>query len=62
MVTDGPCAETKEQLGGVLLLEARDMEQAIQLMSKHPSVRMGPFEIRLADEELDAMIAERGRA
>ncbi|MBI3897489.1 MAG: YciI family protein [Gammaproteobacteria bacterium] len=44
--TDGPFAETKELLGGILLLEARDMNEAIQLMSKHPGVRGGSFEIR----------------
>jgi hypothetical protein len=45
-VTDGPFAETKEQLGGILFLEARDLNHAIELMSKHPGVRNGPFEIR----------------
>ncbi|HEY5565468.1 MAG TPA: YciI family protein, partial [Rhodothermia bacterium] len=35
-VTDGPYAETKEQLGGILILEAKDLNHAIQLMSKHP--------------------------
>jgi hypothetical protein len=45
-VTDGPYAETKEQLGGILVLEARDLNHAIQLMSKHPGVKNGPFEIR----------------
>ena len=35
-VTDGPFAETKEMLGGILLLEARDLNHAISLMSKHP--------------------------
>jgi len=38
MVTDGPYAETKEQLGGILILEARDLNHAIQLMSKYPGV------------------------
>ena len=47
-VTDGPFAETKEQLGGILFLEARDLNEAIQLMSRHPGVRVGPFEIRPA--------------
>ena len=47
-VTDGPYAETKEQLGGILILEARDLNHAIQLMSKHPGVKVGPFEIRPA--------------
>ena len=46
-VTDGPFAETKEQLGGILFLEANDLNHAIQLMSKHPGVRLGGcFEIR----------------
>src|SRR4030095_1727844 len=46
VVTDGPYAETKEQLGGILILEARNLDHAIQLMSKHPGVKAGPFEIR----------------
>jgi hypothetical protein len=46
IVTDGPYAETKEQIGGFLLLEARDMNHAIELMSKHPGAKAGPFEIR----------------
>lgn len=45
-VMDGPFAETKEQLGGILILEAKDLNQAIALMSKHPGVKFGPFEIR----------------
>jgi hypothetical protein len=45
-VTDGPYAETKEQLAGFWILEARDLNHAIQLMSKHPVVRGGPIEIR----------------
>ncbi len=57
IVTDGPYAETKEQLGGILLLEARDMSHAVELMSKHPGVRLGgPFEIRPAHEEINALI------
>ncbi len=45
--TDGPYAETKEQLGGFAVLEARDMNHAIQLMSQHPSVKYGTlWEIR----------------
>lgn len=58
-VTDGPYAETKEQLGGILLLEARDLNHAIALMSRHPGVRVGPFEIRPADETVNQLIAER---
>lgn len=61
-VTDGPYAETKEQLGGILILEARDLNHAIQLMSKHPGVKCGPFEIRPA-ADLNEMIqaSERRR-
>jgi hypothetical protein len=45
--TDGPFVETKEQLGGILELEARDMNHAIQLMSQHPALKYGStFEIR----------------
>ena len=55
-VTDGPFAETKEQLGGIMVLEARDLNHAIQLMSKHPSVHMGStWEIRPADEQINAL-------
>ncbi len=59
-ITDGPYAETKEQLGGILVLEARDLNHAIQLMSKHPGVKSGPFEIRPA-EDLTGMIRESER-
>jgi hypothetical protein len=55
--TDGPFAETKEQLGGILVLEARDLEHAVEIMTKHPGVRAGPFEIRPA-ADLDRMIRE----
>jgi hypothetical protein len=61
-VTDGPYAETKEVLGGILLLEARDMQHAIALMSKHPGVKVGPFEIRPADEAINRLVAERDAA
>ena len=54
VVTDGPYAETKEQLGGLGVLEARDMSQAVELMSRHPGIRLGPFEVRPADEEGNA--------
>lgn len=60
--TDGPFSETKEVLGGILLLEARDIDHAIALMSKHPGVKIGPFEIRPADEAFEKMIAERSAA
>lgn len=59
-ITDGPYAETKEQIGGILILEARDLNHAIQLMSKHPGVKAGPFEIRPA-ADLSEMIRESER-
>ena len=47
--TDGPYTETKEQLGGILVLEARDMNHAVQLISRHPALAYGnSFEIRPA--------------
>src|SRR5262245_49902645 len=47
----------EEQLAGILVLEARDLNHAVQLMSKHPGVKAGPFEIRPA-EDLSEMIRE----
>ena len=44
--TDGPFAETKEQLGGFYMIEARDLNDAIQLASKIPSARLGSIEVR----------------
>jgi carbon monoxide dehydrogenase subunit G len=48
VATDGPFAETKEQLGGIMILEARDLNHAIDLISKHPGAKFGPWEIRPA--------------
>jgi hypothetical protein len=59
-VTDGPYAETKEQLGGILVLEARDLNHAIQLISRHPGVAYGPWEIRPA-ADLGEMIRDSER-
>ena len=57
-ITDGPFAETKEQICCIMILEARDLNDAIQLMSNRPSVRMGGSgEIRPA-VDLTAMVAE----
>ncbi len=58
-VTDGPYAETKEQLGGILILEADNLEHAVELISKHPGIQFGPFEIRPADETINALIKDR---
>jgi hypothetical protein len=55
VVTDGPFAETKEVLGGILVLEARDMDHAVELMSKHPGTKAGPFEIRGVEDMTEVM-------
>ena len=44
--TDGPFAETKEQLGGFFLIEAKDLNEAVQIASRIPSVRFGSIEVR----------------
>lgn len=49
-VTDGPFAETKEQLGGYYLIEARDLNDALQVAQKIPSVRTGSIEVRPIQE------------
>src|SRR6516162_9493326 len=60
--TDGPYAETKELLGGILILEARDMNQAVQLMAQHPAVKYGNiFEIRPAGDMSKIMKASEQR-
>ena len=55
VVTDGPFAETKEQLGGIMILEARDLNHAVELISKHPGATFGPWEIRPAADLSDMM-------
>jgi hypothetical protein len=59
-VRDGPFIETKEQLGGILTLEAKDMAEAIELISKHPGVRAAGFEIRPA-ADMAELITESER-
>jgi hypothetical protein len=46
LVTDGPFAETKEQLGGFYLVEAKDLDEAISLAARIPTARMGSIEVR----------------
>lgn len=60
VVTDGPFAEAKEVLGGLLIIEAQDMHQAVELISNHPGVKMGTWEIRPA-VDLTPMIDESKR-
>jgi hypothetical protein len=62
VTTDGPYTETKEQLGGILVLEARDMNHAVQLMARHPAMTYGNiFEIRPAGDMKEIMKASERR-
>lgn len=61
-VLDGPYTETKEQLGGILIIEANDLNHAIQLMSKHPGTQMGGcWEIRPAADLTEMMLESKDR-
>ncbi len=51
-VTDGPFAETKETLGGFFLIDARDLNEAVQVAAKWPSARFGSVEVRPIEEQL----------
>lgn len=53
-VTDGPFAETKEQLAGFYMLEAKDLNEALALAAKIPPVRYGSVEVRPARELMEA--------
>jgi hypothetical protein len=46
LATDGPFAETKEQLGGFYMVEARDMDEAVAIAAKIPGARFGSIEVR----------------
>lgn len=46
LTTDGPFAETREQLGGFYLVEAKDLDEAIDLAARIPSARLGTIEVR----------------
>ena len=46
LVTDGPFAETREQLGGFYLIDVRDLNEAIAIARRHPGARLGTVEIR----------------
>jgi len=63
VVTDGPYTETKEQLGGIQVLEARDLNHAIQLISQSPGLRLGCgiIEIRPAADISEIMKASEQR-
>jgi hypothetical protein len=51
-ITDGPFAETKETLGGFFFINARDLNEAIQVATKWPSARIGSIEVRPIEEDL----------
>lgn len=51
-VSDGPFAETKEQIGGYFLIEAKDLNDAIQIASHWPSARIGVIEVRPVESGL----------
>lgn len=51
-VTDGPFAETKEQIGGFFIIEAENFEEALRMASDWPSARIGSIEVRPLEEEL----------
>jgi len=46
MVTDGPFAETKEQIAGIDILDCKDLDEAIEVASKHPVAKFGSVEVR----------------
>jgi len=46
MVSDGPFAETKEQIAGFNVLECADLDEAIEVASRHPAAKIGTFELR----------------
>ena len=61
--TDGPFAETKEQLGGFYLIEAQDLNDAIQVAAKIPSARLGSIEVRpVVDFSKEAAAREQSAA
>lgn len=60
-ITDGPYAEAKEVLGGILMLEARDLDHAVELIAKHPGVKAGGFEIRPIVDMTELVAASRSR-
>ena len=52
LVSDGPFAETKEQLGGFFLVEAADFDEAVRIAATWPSARIGSIEVRPIEDEL----------
>ena len=58
-ITDGPFAETKEQLAGFYMIDARDLDEAIQIASKIPPARVGCVEVRPIRPIRDTVAAEK---
>jgi len=56
-LTDGPFAETKETLGGFFLINARDLDEALEVAAQWPSARLGSIEVR----PIEAKLREEGR-
>ena len=64
LVSDGPFAETKEQIGGFFLIEAADVDEAVRIAASWPSARIGSIEVRPIEDQLqmDRRYAERTQA
>ncbi|MEM7678484.1 MAG: YciI family protein, partial [Myxococcota bacterium] len=59
ITTDGPFAETKEQLGGFYMIEAKDQTEAVALAARLPAARYGSVEVRpIMELDLEALLAE----
>src|ERR1700756_781716 len=54
LISDGPFAETKEQIGALDILDCANLDEAIELASKHPVARYGTIEVRPFDEDWPA--------
>jgi hypothetical protein len=57
LVTDGPFAETREQVGGYFIIEANDLDEANSIASRIPSARMGAIEVRPVVETVESASA-----
>jgi len=62
-ITDGPFAETREQLGGFYWVEAKDLDQALQIAARIPSARLGSIEVRpiMPMEKVPAAVAAESK-
>ena len=60
LVTDGPFAETREQIGGYFLVEAKDLDEAIEIAARIPGAQIGTVEIRQVKEVAGLPEGKRG--